>query len=43
MNTSEIGKVPIVILGNKIDIKDALSEDDLRVALGLANKTQFGI
>jgi len=39
LNTPEIKNVPIVVLGNKIDIKNAVPEDDLRLALGLATNT----
>jgi len=39
LNTQELAKVPVVILGNKIDIKTAVSEDDLRLALGVAEQT----
>ena len=34
-----LSKVPVVILGNKIDIPEALSEEDLRYSLGLTNFT----
>lgn len=34
--------MPIVILGNKIDKKEAVSEEDLRQAMGLSGKNQFG-
>lgn len=43
LNCPELAKVPMVILGNKIDKKEAASEEDLRLALGLASKTQFGV
>jgi GTP-binding protein SAR1 len=42
LSTPELAKVPIVILGNKIDKKEACSEDDIRNVMGLATKTQFG-
>jgi GTP-binding protein SAR1 len=37
INTPGLEKVPIVILGNKIDIKGAVDDESLRQALGLAN------
>lgn len=43
VNTSEIGKIPILVLGNKIDKMGAVSEDELRLALGLAQPTAFGV
>jgi GTP-binding protein SAR1 len=42
INTEEIGKIPILILGNKIDKKGAVSEDELRNAFGLNKQTTFG-
>ena len=39
LSTPEIARVPIVVLGNKIDIKNAVPEDELRLALGLATNT----
>ncbi|EAR98989.1 ADP-ribosylation factor(Arf)/Arf-like (Arl) small GTPase family protein (macronuclear) [Tetrahymena thermophila SB210] len=43
IQTKELEKVPIVILGNKIDIQGAASEDELRINFGLANSSQIGI
>ncbi len=31
------------MLGNKIDRKEAVSEDELRLALGLATNTHYGV
>jgi len=42
INSDEIGNVPIVILGNKIDKKEAVSENELREKFGLVAKTTFG-
>ena len=38
----DLGKVPFVVLGNKIDHPDAVSEDELRHQLGLYQTTGKG-
>ena len=43
LEDKELNNIPILILGNKIDKKEAASEEELRLALGLASKTQFGV
>jgi GTP-binding protein SAR1 len=35
LQTPELAKVPIVILGNKIDRKEAVSDEELRYTLGV--------
>ena len=43
LQSADIGKVPILVFGNKIDKTGAVSEEELRLALGLAQQTPFGI
>ena len=35
MGMKELEEVPFVVFGNKIDMKDAVSEEELRDVLGL--------
>ena len=42
IDTEEIGNIPILILGNKIDKKGAVSEDELRTVFGLNKQSTFG-
>lgn len=42
MDSPELAKVPIVVLGNKIDIPNAASEDDFRAEFGLQAHMTYG-
>eukprot|EP00742_Colponemidia_sp_Colp-10_P007416 GILJ01007985.1.p1 GENE.GILJ01007985.1~~GILJ01007985.1.p1 ORF type:complete len:197 (-),score=18.10 GILJ01007985.1:257-847(-) len=42
LSFESIANVPIVVLGNKIDDKRAVSEEDFRVALGLDKQLTYG-
>jgi len=42
LSNSDLSKIPILILGNKIDIPRALSEDELRIAMGLHTNLTTG-
>lgn len=35
VNADDLGNVPIVIMGNKIDLKEAVREEELREVFGL--------
>ena len=43
LQSPEIGKIPILVFGNKIDKSGAVSDEELRLAFGLAQQTPFGI
>ena len=41
--SEDLGAIPILALGNKIDKEGAVSEEELRLALGLASQGSFGV
>lgn len=43
LSQPELAKVPIVILGNKIDKKEAVSDETLRLELGIGSKSSWGV
>jgi len=43
LEVPEIKTIPICILANKIDKKEAVSEEELRLEFGLATKTTWGV
>ena len=43
LQTEEIKNIPIAILGNKIDKKEAVTEEELRLEFNLATKSAWGI
>ena len=42
MDSHEIANVPLAVLGNKIDLANAASEDELRTAFGLQSHLTYG-
>ena len=43
LSAPEIKKIPIAVLGNKIDKKEAVQEDQMRLDFGLGNKSTWGV
>ena len=43
LNNEDIGNIPVLILGNKIDKNGAVNEDEFRLQLGLATESSFGV
>ena len=43
LNMPELATVPIAVLGNKIDIANAASEDDFRMAMGVPVHATYGM
>ena len=43
LNNEDIGSIPVLVLGNKIDKNGAVNEDEFRLQLGLATESSFGV
>ena len=43
LNNEDIGRIPVLVLGNKIDKSGAVNEDEFRLKLGLATESSFGV
>ena len=43
LNNEDIGNIPVLVLGNKIDKSGAVNEDEFRLQLGLATESSFGV
>ena len=43
IGTPDLGDIPILILGNKVDKKGSVTEEELRQAFGLINQTPYGM